>query len=46
MLDSQTHPHEKKYLRLDSTKTNILLDWRVKWPLIDSIRMVANRHLA
>jgi CDP-glucose 4,6-dehydratase len=45
-LDSQTHPHEAKYLRLDSTKANNLLDWRVKWPLINSIRMVANWHLA
>lgn len=45
-LDAREHPHEARYLKLDSTKARALLGWRTTLDLDTTLRWVAGWYRA
>lgn len=44
--DPGPHPHEARYLKLDSSRARAHLGWRPKWDLPDGLEAVVNWYLA
>lgn len=45
-LDSENHPHEANYLKLNCTKANKHLKWQPKWVIADAIDQICVWHRA
>lgn len=45
-IDTNLHPHEAKYLKLDCAKTKARLQWRLKLPLQEGLSYVVNWYKA
>jgi CDP-glucose 4,6-dehydratase len=39
-LDGDTHPHEADYLKLDCSKARVMLDWKPRWNLTQSLQAI------
>ena len=45
-IDAGRHPHEARFLKLDSSKARARLSWRPKWDLDRALEEIAAWHLA
>jgi CDP-glucose 4,6-dehydratase len=43
--DPGPHPHEARYLKLDSSRARAYLGWRPTWDLVDGLEAVVNWYL-
>lgn len=41
-VDTDVHPHEANYLKLDCSKANTFLDWHQKWNIETSLQMIVD----
>jgi CDP-glucose 4,6-dehydratase len=40
--DTELHPHEANYLKLDITKARAMLGWRPRWTLEDALQRIVD----
>jgi CDP-glucose 4,6-dehydratase len=45
-LDAKPHPHEARYLKLDSSKARARLGWRPRWNLEQALEAIVEWHKA
>ena len=45
-LDSDAHPHEANYLKLDISKASVRLGWQPLWPLTTALQHISSWHQA
>ncbi|HET9651936.1 MAG TPA: CDP-glucose 4,6-dehydratase, partial [Usitatibacter sp.] len=45
-LDAGSHPHEARYLKLDSSKARVRLGWRPRWNLEQALEAIVEWHKA
>ena len=44
--DDGPHPHEARYLKLDSSKARAYLDWRPRWDLEEALARIVEWYAA
>jgi CDP-glucose 4,6-dehydratase len=46
VLDTEEHPHEAHYLKLDCSKAKMRLNWHPRWWLANALENIVSWHKA